>query len=103
MIKSPGYLAHWYYHVPDLILAVLIWLLVARFVLDLLPGRGSDNLLVHVVVGVTDPVLRGVGYITPRVVPSLLAIACAAAWLLAARVALFVAVSARGVRLSMGY
>jgi hypothetical protein len=103
MIKSPGYLAHWYYHVPDLILAVLIWLLVARFVLDLLPGRGSDNLLVRVVVGVTEPIVRGVGYITPRVVPSLLVIACAAAWLLSARVALFVAVSARGVRLSMGY
>jgi hypothetical protein len=92
MMRSPGYLAHWYYHLPDLMLAALIWLLVARFVLDLLPGRGSDNLLV-----------RGVGYITPRVVPSLLVIACAAAWLLSARVALFVAVSARGVRLSMGY
>ncbi len=103
MTRSPGYLAHWYYHVPDLILAVLIWLLVARFVLDLLPGRGSDNLLVRVVVGMTDPLVRGAGFITPRVVPSLLVIACAAAWLLAARVALFVGVSARGVRLSMGY
>jgi uncharacterized membrane protein len=102
-MRSPGYLAHWYYHVPDLILAALIWLLVARLVLDLLPGSGSDNFLVRLVVGVTDPVVRGVGFVTPRVVPSLLVIACAAAWLLAARVALFVAVSARGVRLSMGY
>ena len=69
MIQSPGYLAHWYYHLPDLMLAALIWLLVARFVLDLLPGRGSDNLLVRVAVRATDPILRGVGYITPRVVP----------------------------------
>jgi YggT family protein len=103
MTGSPGYLAHWYYHVPDLILAALVWLLLARLVLDLLPGTGSDNLLVRLVVGVTDPIVRGIGFVTPRVVPSLLVIACAAAWLLAARVALFVAVSARGVRLSMGY
>ena len=102
-MRSPGYLAHWYYHLPDLILAALICLLVARFVLDLLPGRGSDNLLVRLVVGVTEPIVRGVGFITPRVVPTLLVIACAATWLLAARVALFVAVSARGVRLSVGY
>lgn len=87
---------------PDLILAALIWLLVARLVLDLLPGRGSDNLLVRLVVGVTEPIVRGVGFITPRVVPAVLVIACAATWLLAARIALFVAVSATGVRLSMG-
>jgi hypothetical protein len=103
MTASPQYLAHWYYHVPDLILAALTWLLVARLVLDLLPGTGSNNLLVRLAVGVTDPIVRGVGYVTPRVVPSLLVIACAAAWLVAARIALFVAVSARGVRLSMGY
>jgi uncharacterized protein YggT (Ycf19 family) len=101
MMRSPGYLAHWYYHVPDLILAVLVWLLIARLVLDLLPGRGSDNLLVRLVVGATDPIVACVGFITPRVVPPLLVIACAAAWLLAARVALFVAVSATGARLSM--
>ena len=55
MTRSPSYLAHWYYHLPDLILAVLVWLLVARLVLDLLPGRGSDNLLVRVVVGAEAP------------------------------------------------
>jgi YggT family protein len=102
MIPGPSYLAHWYYHVPDLILAALVWLLIARLVLDLLPGRGSDNLLVRLVVRVTEPILKSVGVITPRLVPPVGVIVFAAAWLLAARIALFVAVSATGVRLSMG-
>lgn len=102
MTPGPSLLAHWYYHVPDLTLAALIWLLIGRLVLDLLPGRGSDNLLVRLVVGVTEPILKTVGVITPRVVPPIVVIVCAATWLLAARIALFVAVSATGVRLSMG-
>ena len=46
--------------------------------------------------------LKGVGAVTPRLVPAGLVIVFAVAWLLAARIALFVAVSATGVRLSMG-
>ena len=101
-MPSPSYLAHWYYHVPDLILAALTWLLILRFVLLLLPGRGGDNAPVRVLRAITEPIVRGVGIITPRLAPAAFVVVFAAAWLLAARIALFVAVSATGVRLSMG-
>src|SRR5262245_29178892 len=101
-MRSTGFLAHWYYHVPDLILTVLIWLLVARAIVGLIPWLERSNSLARLLAAVTDPVVRGVRFITPRVMPAVLVTVSAIAWLLAARIALFVAVSARGVRLSMG-
>jgi hypothetical protein len=100
MMPGASLFAPWYYHVPNLILAALIWLLIGRLVLSLLLGRGSA--VVRLLEAVTSPVFKAVGAITPRLVPAGLVVVFAIAWLLAARVALFVAVSATGVRLSMG-
>ena len=100
MMPGASFFAPWYYHVPNLILAALIWLLIGRLVLSLVLGRG--NAVVRLLEAVTGPVLKAVGAITPRLVPAGLVIVCAIAWLLAARIALFIAVSATGVRLSMG-
>ena len=100
MMPGASLFAPWYYHVPNLILVALIWLLIGRFVLSLVLGRG--NAVVRLLDAVTNPVLIAVGAITPRLVPAGLVIVFAVAWLLAARIALFVAVSATGVRLSMG-
>jgi hypothetical protein len=102
MMPGTSFLAHWYFHVPNLILLALIWLLVGRLVLSLILGRNSANTAVRLLDAATNPVLKGVGAITPRLVPAGLVAVCAIAWLLAARVALFVAVSATGARLSMG-
>jgi hypothetical protein len=100
MMPAASFFAPWYYHVPNLILVALIWLLIGRLVLSLLLGRG--NAVVRLLEAVTSPVFKAVGAITPRLVPAGLVVVFAIAWLLAARVALFVAVSATGVRLSMG-
>jgi hypothetical protein len=100
MMPGASLFAPWYYHVPNLILAALIWLLIGRFVLALVLGR--SNAVVRLLEAVTNPVLTAVGTITPRLVPAGLVIVFAIAWLLAARIALFVAVSATGARLSMG-
>lgn len=102
MTSGASFLAHWYYHVPNLIMAALIWLLLGRLALALVLGPRSDNAVVRLLYGITNPVLAGVGAITPRLVPAGLLIVCAIVWLLAARVALFVAVAATGARLSMG-
>jgi uncharacterized protein YggT (Ycf19 family) len=101
-MPGTGFLAHWYYHVPNLILAALIWLLIGRLVLSLVLGPGRGNPVLRLLDAATSPVLKTVGVITPRLVPAGLVIVFAIAWLLAARIALFVAVSATGARLSMG-
>ncbi len=102
MTPRANFLTYWYYHVPDLILAALIYLLLARLLLVLIWGADSDKLMVRVLERVTDPVLESVAAITPRAVPRGLVIAFAVVWLVTARLALFIAVTARGVRLTLG-
>jgi hypothetical protein len=63
-------------------------LLLVRLVLELLFGAGSRAKVVRALVSVTNPVVRAVGTITPRVVPEALLTACAIFWLLTARIAL---------------
>jgi hypothetical protein len=101
-MPDASFFAHWYYHVPNLILVALIWLLIGRLVLSLIFSPGSGNTLVRLFHVPTNPVLMAVGAVTPRLVPTGLVVVFAIVWLLAARVALFVAVSATGARLSMG-
>jgi uncharacterized protein YggT (Ycf19 family) len=102
MTAGANFLAHWYYHVPDLIIAALVYMLIGRLGLALIWGANSNKIIARVLNRMTDPVLAGVGAITPRVVPAGLVIVFAIAWLLAARLALFIAVTAKGVRLAVG-
>jgi hypothetical protein len=81
-------LANWQVQVPTGILALLTYLLLVRLVLELLFGAGSRTALVRAVVAVTNPLVRAVGAITPRVVPGVLLTACAIFWLLTARIVL---------------
>ncbi len=102
MILGRSLLTHWYYHIPDLIMAALIYLLIGRLILSLVVGQSRDIAILRLLNAVTDPLLKGVGAVTPRVVPVGLVIVVAMAWLLAARLALFMGVAATGARLSMG-
>jgi hypothetical protein len=60
------------------------------------------RLAVRTLNRITDPVLAGVGAITPRIVPLPLVIVIAVVWLAALRLALFIAVTAKGIRLALG-
>ena len=115
-MPNASFFTYWYLHLPSLLLAVLIYLLLGRLILpsalraanrvmrliDLLLGRvpspfapPADNRLMRLLAVVTDPVVRVVGAITPRVVPSALVILFAVMWLLTARILLHQAVMAR--------
>ena len=82
---------------------MLIYLLLVRLVLVLV-WRDDDGTgrLVRLLNRVTNPVLAGVGAITPRAVPAALVIVFALVWLTTARLALFIAVTVRGIRLTLG-
>jgi len=102
MTPSQSQLALWYYHAPDFLLAALIYLLVLRMLLATLPGSGRRVAALRVLTAATSPLLALTGALTPRIVPQALVGVLAVIWLLAARLALFMAVSAAGVRISMG-
>lgn len=92
-MSSASSLSYWYFQGPSLLLAAFIYLLLARLVLS--PLLGSDTLVMRLLGAVTDPVVKAVGAVTPRVVPSALVLVFAIMWLLSARILLHQAFLAR--------
>jgi len=83
-----GFLANWQLQIPSWILALVTYLLLARLLLAVTFGAGSQGRLARAIARLTNPVVRAVGAITPRVVPEALIILCALFWVLTLRVAL---------------
>ena len=96
MTPSQSFVAHWYFHIPNLIMVALMYTLVGRYILALL--LDNDSVIVRVLSSVTNPVLKTVGAITPRIVPAGLLIVFAIVWLFVARVALFFGLALMGMR-----
>ena len=97
--NSPG---PWLIEGASLALAALSYILIVRLALDLTFGAFGNNLVVRALRWVSDPVVRGVGAITPRVVPLPLVTVCALLWIFAARVALVQVGAAIALRRMMG-
>ena len=87
----------WYYHVPDMLLAVASYLIVAR--LALLPFGGDRFAIVRGLRLLTTPVVAPVAALTPRMLPAPAVLLAAIAWLYAARVLLRAGMAATGLRL----
>lgn len=87
---------HWYLHVPNVILAVLVYLLIARGLLSLVLDQAGP--IVRPIRIVTDPILAVVGFITPRMVPAGLVVVFAIVWLSMVRIALLFAATLLGAR-----
>lgn len=92
----------WYYQIPNLILAAVMYTLLGRFLLSLIFKPNSDKVIWRVFTQITDPFVNAVGFITPRVVPLHLLVLLAALWLMLARIALFMGLSAAGLRPAIG-
>lgn len=99
-MPTQSFFAHWYFHLPNLILTVLMYALIVRYILSLL--LPADAVIVRIVNGVTHPVVRGVGAITPRIVPAGGILLFAIVWLFAARIALFLGLVLMGFRPRLG-
>jgi uncharacterized protein YggT (Ycf19 family) len=92
-MPSSSFLSYWYLQLPSLLLAALVYLLLVRLVIE--PFLRTDNVIVRVLAVVTNPVVKAVRAITPRVVPSALVVVFAIMWLLSLRILLHQAFLAR--------
>jgi len=97
-----AFFAQWQLQVPRLLLVLVTYLLIARLVLELLFGAQSNLKIVRGLCRLTNPVVRAVGAITPRVVPQPMLTLCAVVWVLAARMALVQLSAALLMRRTMG-
>lgn len=99
---NPNAPVNWYVQGPSLVLAVLSYCLIARLALDLAFGARGDNVAFRTLRWLTNPIVRAVGAITPRVVPGALVTGCAVLWIFAVRIALPQIATAIALRRMMG-
>jgi len=79
--------AEWYFHLPNYLLAILMYMTLGRLVLSWFFAPASTNVIWRSFVRITDPLVRLVGAVTPRVVPLSVVLIFTAIWLLVARFA----------------
>lgn len=102
MTPTESFLAHWWFHIPNLLMAALIYSLIGRYLLELFFGAESKAVIVAVFRAVTDPFLKVVRWITPAIVPNGLVVVFAIAWLVAGRLFWFLTAVAAGMRPTAG-
>ncbi len=91
------FLPYWYFHVPNYLLAVWMYSLLARFALALIFPAESSNYLYRAFVRLTDPVLRAVRVGTPQSVTPFPLMLFAVVWMIVLRFARLAGFAAAGL------
>ena len=97
MNATESFFAYWYFHLPNLVLAALMYTLLGRLLLSVFFAPDSNAVVWRVFRQVTDPVLRAVGFVTPRMVPVGILLAFAVVWCLLLRMVLLIVFAALGL------
>ena len=95
MIDS-SLLTYWYYHLPNFILAALMYTLLGRALLGPIVGLDSSNYIWRFFCRFTDPVVRLVALVTPKAAPPVVIWLFGVVWLFWLRVGLLVLFAAFG-------
>jgi uncharacterized protein YggT (Ycf19 family) len=95
MIDAQG--SFWAYQLPNLLIAMMMYTLIGRFLLSLFHEPDSDKVLWRVFKQVSDPVVNTVAAITPADVPERLIYIFAFIWLFVFRIALYVMMRMYGI------
>lgn len=96
MLDNPFW-QDWYFHLPNYVLAVLLYTLLGRFVLGFFLPADSSNYIWRFFRLLTDPVLLAAGFITPRFIAPFLLPLVGVFWLTVLRIALLAGLFAVGL------
>ena len=88
MDKTFAILPFWYFHLPNFVLAALMYTLVGRVLFSLFVDSDSPNYIWRFFCRFTDPVIAAVALVTPRAAPALVLWLFGIVWLFWMRVAL---------------
>jgi hypothetical protein len=81
-------LTHWYFHLPNFILAALMYTLLGRALLALIVQPDSSNYIWRFFCRITDPVVVAVALVTPKAAAPVVVWLFGVVWLFWLRVAL---------------
>jgi hypothetical protein len=96
-MQGASWITYWYLHLPSLLLAAFILLLLVRLVLT--PVLDPGNRLMRLLAALTKPAVAAVGAITPRIVPDAAVLVLAMVWLAALRMGVLWVAVVKGVKL----
>lgn len=88
---------YWYLHLPNYVLAALLYTMIGRFVLGFMVPANSPNYIWRWFCRLTDPVLRLLSFITPSYVAPRYMPLVGAFWLGTARVAWYLLLATFGM------
>ncbi|MEX0759905.1 MAG: YggT family protein [Tistlia sp.] len=92
----------WYFHLPNFVLAALMYSLIGRLLLQMIVPDDWDNYILKAFRRLTDPVLAAVSYVTPEVVPGAIVLLLAVFWVLLLRILLFLLFTLSGLQPATG-
>jgi YggT family protein len=90
-------LTYWYYHLPDYLLAALMYTVLGRVALSLLLEPDSPNYIWRFFCRVTDPAIALVARVTPKAAAQIVLWGFTFVWLFWLRFALVVLYRAAGL------
>jgi len=86
---ASSFFQYWYYHLPNYVLAIMLYACLGRFLLGLFVPQNWDNYIWKGFVLVSNPAVVATRFVTPAAVPTQLLLVFAMLWLMAIRVVLF--------------
>jgi YggT family protein len=86
---SSSLIAHWYFHLPNFILAAVMYTMLGRAILGLIVDHSSKNYIWRFFCRITDPVVDAVAVVTPKAVAPVVLWLMAFVWLFWIRIAFY--------------
>ena len=90
-------LTYWYYHVPNFVLAALMYTLLGRVVLGMFVDADSPNYIWRFFCRITDPVVAAVALVTPKAAAPVVIWLFGVVWLFWLRVGFLILFTMYGV------
>jgi hypothetical protein len=84
---TASFAGYWYFHLPNFVLAALMYTMLGRFLLSLMVDADSPNYIWRFFCRITDPVVAVIAAVTPKVVPPALLWLFGFVWMFWLRVA----------------
>ncbi|WP_162914150.1 YggT family protein [Taklimakanibacter lacteus] len=81
-------LPYWYFHLPNFVLAAVMYTLIGRLLLSFFVPENWTNYIWRAFVAITRPVVGTVRLVTPAVLPGIVVIIFSVLWLMLLRLAL---------------
>jgi uncharacterized protein YggT (Ycf19 family) len=95
-------LQYWYFHVPNFVLAAVMYSVVGRLALSLFVAADWKNYIWQALVKVTEPAVKCARFLSPAGVPSIIVLVFTVLWLMLLRIGFFMIMGAYGLLPAVG-